>query len=208
MALFRILEGGGDHHALAGGKPVRLHDDRHAVIAHIGLGRLRIGEAAVGGGGNAELGAEILGEGLRAFELRGGLARSEGLDAGRRQIVDEAGDEGRFRPDHDEIDLHHPAEIDHRSMIRHVEHHIGAVLRGAGIAGSDEKLVAERARREAAGQSMFPSAGPDEKNVHGKASLMTPALLTIPAPFAYPEIAWPRLSRAGAAKCIGDSLPL
>ena len=107
------------------------------------------------------------------------------------QIVDEARDEGRFRPDHDEVDLHHPAEIDHRRMVGHVEHHIGAVLRRAGIAGGDEKLVAERARREAPGQSMLPSAGTDEKDVHGKASVMTPALLTIPAPFAYPEIAWP-----------------
>ena len=153
--------------ALAGRQAVGLDDDGHAIAADIGFRRLRIGEAPVGGGRDAELGAEILGEGLGAFELRGCLAGAEGLDAGSFQIVHETRDEGRLRPDHDEIDRHRPAEIDHGAMVRHVQHHIGAVPRRAGIAGSDEEPVAERARREAARQSMLPSAGTDEKNVHG-----------------------------------------
>ena len=117
---------------------------------------MRIGEAAIGGGGDAEFGAEILREGLRAFELRRlPCSGPKALMPAALEIVDEARDEGRFGPDHHEVDRHGAAEVDHGAMIRHVEHHIRAVLRGAWIAGGDEEPVAERARRKAPGQSMF-----------------------------------------------------
>ena len=44
---------------------------------------------------------------VKAFEpssRAAALRRAEGLDAGRREVVDEAGDERRLRSDHDEVD--------------------------------------------------------------------------------------------------------
>ena len=70
----------------------------------------RLGEALIGGGRDAVRAAKILGEALRAFEPRRGAARAEGLDAGRFEIVDDAGAERRLRPDDDEIDGVRPAE--------------------------------------------------------------------------------------------------
>ena len=60
----------GDHHALAGGKAIRLDHHRRALLAHV---RERIGggvEALIRTGRNVEIAAEILGETLGAFELR------------------------------------------------------------------------------------------------------------------------------------------
>ena len=95
---------GGDGDALAGGEPVRLHHDGEVVLHHIGARSVAVGEAAVVGGRDAGLAAEILGEALGAFELRRRFRRAEGADAGGRKIVDEAGDERRLRPDDDEVD--------------------------------------------------------------------------------------------------------
>ena len=78
-----------DHHALAGREAVGLHHDRQLLPLEVGLGCPHVVEAAVGGGRNAELAAQILGEPLRPFEPRCRLARPEALDAGGRQIIDE-----------------------------------------------------------------------------------------------------------------------
>ena len=78
-------------HALAGGEPVGLDDDRRALLAHIGLGGRGGGEALIGGGRDVVRPAQVLGEALGAFELRRRLARPERLDAGGGEIVDDAG---------------------------------------------------------------------------------------------------------------------
>ena len=70
----RLVERHRDDDALAGGKPVGLDDDRRALRADIAFRRRGIVEALVGGGRNVVVAAQILGEALRAFELRGGLA--------------------------------------------------------------------------------------------------------------------------------------
>ena len=77
---------------------------------HVGLGRRRIGEAGVGSGRNAGPRAEILGEALRAFELRRLPRRAEHLDALRFEIVGEARDQRRLRADDHEVDPVLPAE--------------------------------------------------------------------------------------------------
>ncbi len=59
-----------DDHALPGGEPVRLDDDRRALRPHIGQRRLQRLETRIGGGRHAGLVADALGEGLRALELR------------------------------------------------------------------------------------------------------------------------------------------
>ena len=72
---------------------------------HVSLGRGRIGEAGIGSCRNAGPRAEILGEALRAFELRRRLRRPEHLDALRFEIVGEACDQRRLRADDHKADL-------------------------------------------------------------------------------------------------------
>ena len=93
----------GDRDAFAGSQAVGLDDDRNRLPVEIGERGSLVLEAAVGGGRDAELGAEVLGEALGAFELGRGLGRAERLDAGSGQIVGEAGHQRRLRPDHDEV---------------------------------------------------------------------------------------------------------
>ena len=157
-----------DDDAFAGGEPVGLHHDRRAFLAHIvfrGGGAL---ESFVGGGRNLVGLAQVLGEALGAFQPRRPFGRAEGLDAGRFQIVDNAGAERRLRPDHDEVDLVRLGESDHRRMVGGIERHAFGLARDAGIAGRAIELVGERARRHFPGQRVLAPAGTEDEDVHGR----------------------------------------
>jgi len=67
---------------LPGGEPVGFDDDRGALGSDVGLRRGGIAKPAIGGGGHAFPGAQILHETLRAFERGGGRTRPEGGDPG------------------------------------------------------------------------------------------------------------------------------
>ncbi len=111
----------GDDDALAGGEPVRLDHDRQFLRRQIGLGRRRVAKTAIGAGRNGKLAAQILGEALRAFELRRRFRGAEDLEPGGKQIVGKSRDERRLRSDHDKIDILVPAKPDHRLMIGAIE---------------------------------------------------------------------------------------
>ena len=87
-SVLRLIQGLRHHDALAGGEPIGLHNDGRTGLRQIGEGGILIGEPGEGGGGDAAFRAQILGESLRAFELRRGLGGSEGTDTGRLEIVD------------------------------------------------------------------------------------------------------------------------
>ena len=84
--------------------------------------------------------AKILGKGLGAFEPCGRLARTEGLDPFRRQMIDDA--------------------------IGHIEHDGLPQAGHAGIARRNEKRCEQRTLRKRDGDGMFASAGTEKKNVH------------------------------------------
>ena len=168
---FGLGDGLGHHHAFAGGKPVGLDHDRRAFFAHVILGCACALEALISGGRNLVGLAQVLGEALGAFQPRRPFARTEGLDAGGFEIVDDAGAERHFRSDHDEIDLVCLAERDHRPVVGDIERHAFGLLRDAGIAGRAIELVGERARRHLPGQRMLASAGTEDEDVHGRGAL-------------------------------------
>ena len=112
------------------------------------------------------LGADRLGEAFGAFELRGGRARPERLDAGGGERVDEARDQRRFRPDHHEVDGVLAAERDHRVMVGGIERDAFGLPRDAGIARRAPQLCHQRRGRDLPGQRVFAPAGAEKKNVH------------------------------------------
>ena len=160
----------GDDHALAGRQAVGLDDDRQLLRRQIGLGGARIGEAAIGAGGNGELAAQVLGEALRALELRRRLGWAKYLDPGGRQVVDEAGHQRRLGPHHDEADPVVGAEPDDGGVVGHVERHAAGDLGNAGVARRAIELGQQRARRQGPGQRVLTAAGTDEENVHQRRS--------------------------------------
>ena len=130
-----VVECHGHGYALAGGKPVRLDDDRCALLALIGLGRGGIGEPLVGAGRNIVAGAKVLGEPLGALQLRGRRRGSEDGKAGVAQTVRKTRHQRRLRADDDEPDVLTTAEVDDGGMIVGVEGHKFRMLGDARVAG-------------------------------------------------------------------------
>ena len=110
--------------------------------------------------------AKILGKGLGAFEPGGRLARTEGLDPFRRQMINDAIDKRRLWANHDEINCHDLAKAGNRGMIGHIEHDGLPQVGHAGIARRNEKRCEQRTLRKRDGDGMFASAGTEKKNVH------------------------------------------
>ena len=141
----------GDDHAFAGGKPVGLDDDRQGLRGEVGLGGARIVEAAVGGGRDGELAAQVLGEALGAFELRRRLGRAERLDPGRGQIVGDARPPAapRGRRPRSRSRCSRQKRDDSR-VVGHIEGHAVGDLGDAGIARRAVELAEQRAGRRCA----------------------------------------------------------
>ena len=152
--------------AFSGGEPVGLDDDRSALFADVGLRLIRVGEVFVRRGRNMIRAAQRLGEFLRAFQLARGLCRSECLEAGRVEIVDDARRDRRIRTDHDEIHRVTPAEIDHRGMVGDIERHAFGFPRDAGIARRAPELCHQRGSCDLPGQGVFAAAGTEQKYLH------------------------------------------
>ena len=155
-----------DDHALAGGKPVRFHDHRQAMLAYIGDCRGRGVEAGIGSGWNIVGLAQVLGKSLGAFEARGGPARSERLDSGGGEIIHNAGAERRLRSDHNEINLAGFGKCAHGGMIGGIERHQLAFLRNTGVARRAVEPLNQRASRNLPRQRVLAPARAENKDIH------------------------------------------
>ena len=174
--------------ALAGGEAVGLDDHRRPLGADIVAGGAGAGEAAIGGRGDAGLGAEVLGEALRALEACRCAARPERRDAGGGEVVDQPRDQRRLRPDDDEVDVPRAAEGDHRAVVGDVEADQLGAFRDAGIARRGIEPGEPRRLRELPGKRMLPSARADEEDVHAKSHPAGHG--RIPSGTADPPIQW------------------
>ena len=102
--------------------------------ADIGLGGGIVLKALVGCCRDGIGAAKILGETLGPFELRGGTAWPECLDAGGLKIVDDTRTKRRFGSDHDQVDSALAAKSDDGGMVGQIERYALRLLRNAGIA--------------------------------------------------------------------------
>ena len=112
---------------------------------------------------NAVANHEILREILRAFELRGGLGRSEDAQSAGAEGVDDTRCQRRFRADQGEVHFLLLGEIGKRADVGD-----GQVLQflfvcGAGIAGRDVDDLDARRLGQSPGQRMFAAAGADDE---------------------------------------------
>ncbi len=162
----RFLPGFGDDHALAGGQAIGLDHHRQGEIVERGDRAILAGDTDVAGGRDVGALAQILGEALGAFQLRRLLVGTEHGDAHGAEVIGQAVDQRRFRPDHHQRDRMAGAEIQHRAMIRRVEVDQRGMLGYAGVARRRIK------RREAwrlcqlPRQRMFAAAAAKQKDVH------------------------------------------
>ena len=159
-------EGRGDGHALAGGEAVGLDDDGRALGRDVGAGGVGVGEGLARGGRRAAGGADLLGEGLGAFEPRRLAARAEGGDAGGAQDVGDALGERRLGADHHEVDGVLAHEGEDLVAVEDVEGDAGRLLGDAGVAGGAPEPVALRVLREGPGQGVLAAAAAEDEDVH------------------------------------------
>ena len=157
-----------DGHALAGGEPVRLDDDRRAMLMHIVDRRHELVECPVRGRRNVVARHELLREVLRPLDLRGGLARAERLDARFGERVDDAVDERHLGADEHPVIVVVAHKIDERGLIRRRELQCADALAEfhARVAGRDRDLFDAAAAQQRVGDRMFARAGTDDQNLH------------------------------------------
>ena len=154
------------HDPLAGSEAIRLDDDRSALTADILFRLGRIVEALIGGGGNVEFSAEILGETLRPFQLRGIGGRPESGNASCLQRIDKAVHQRLFRPDNDEADLLVATEGNGRVIVIDIKADEGGEVANPGIARRAKERVAMQRPGQLPGQRMLAPARSDEEYVH------------------------------------------
>ena len=157
---------GGHRDPLAGGQAVGLDHDRDAGLADEAPGGPGVHEAAVLGGRHAVLGAEVLHETLGAFEHGRRGARAEGLDAFVAQAVDQAGDQRRFGPDHDEVDGVALGEGNLALDVFGADRHAVRFLGDPGVAGGAKKSLAQRRGGDLPAQGVLAPAAPDNQDLH------------------------------------------
>ena len=163
----RLVERHGDGHALAGGKPVRLDDDRGALGLDIGPGGGGVGEASIGAGRDVVLGAQVLGEALGALEPGGGRGAEDG-DAVGAQHVGKAGDQRRLGADDDEGHAVLLAEGRDGGVVLDVEGNQRRAFGDARIAGCGVERVEKGGLREFPGKGVLASARSDQQNLHAR----------------------------------------
>ena len=122
-----LLDGGGDDNTLAGGQAVGLDDDGSTSLRVYRPGAaLGIGEGGVAGCRYGVAAAEILGEGLRAFEPGRSRGWAERADTGLGQPVDEAEHQRQFGTDDDEAYVLAPRQRHDAVQVVHGHRHAAA----------------------------------------------------------------------------------
>ena len=162
-----LLPGVADDHALPGGQPVRLDDQRLlAAVLDPLLGGAGGGEDLERRRRDAGPFHQALGVRLAALQFRRRGAGAERGDAGLPQPVRQAGDQRDLRPDHHQVRLL-PLRQFHET--RHVVgfdervHDVRLALR-AGVAGGADDAAHPRAAGQLPAQRVLPPAVADHQH--------------------------------------------
>ena len=130
--------------ALASGKAVGLHDQRSALLAHVGESRCLIGKRAVGGRRDVRTLHELLGEQLGALHLGTLGTRAKARDTRRADGVGNASHERSLGANHHESASMALGKRRHGRRIAIVENHVLAAARGAAVTRRDVELAGAR----------------------------------------------------------------
>ena len=111
---------------------------------------------------------EILGEGLRAFELRRGLRGPKQRSPAASNVSHEADDQRRLGADDGQVDLFPLREGEQGGDVVGGDVDVGRVRLEprAGVARRDEDLRHARRLRDLPGQCVFATAGTDDQDFH------------------------------------------
>ena len=142
--LLGLLKLGRHDNALARGKTVGLHDQRGALLAHIGKRRSLIGKRAVGSRRDARTLHELLGEQLGALHLGALGTRAKAGNARRTHGVGHARHERSLGANHHESASVALGKRRHGRRVAIVENNVLATARGAAVTRRDVELAGAR----------------------------------------------------------------
>ena len=131
---FGFGHGHGDGDAFARCQPIGLDHHRRAKAGEGGHGAGMIGNPFIPARGNLRAGAEVLGEALRAFQLRRQLAGAEHGHTRTAQRIGQAVNQRCFGADDHQPDALRLAKGQHGGMIGHIQRGQLGVLRYPRIA--------------------------------------------------------------------------
>ena len=130
--------------ALAGGQAVSLHDQRSALLAHIGKSRSLVSKRAIGGRRDAGALHELLGEQLGALHLGTLGTRAKARDTRPADGIGHARHERSLGANHHESASVALRKRRHGRRIAVVENHVLAAARGAAVTRRDVELAGAR----------------------------------------------------------------
>ena len=158
----RLIQSRRHDNTLARCQSIRLDNNRSACAANILLRRASVGEAGKRCRRNIGHLTKFFGECFRSLEPRRFFRGSKRRNACCFEIVHNPGDQRCLRTNNHKADMFLSAEGDDVLMISNVQRHICAVLRRAGIARCDKKMIEQRALGQFPGQGVFTSARTDQ----------------------------------------------
>ena len=153
----------GDDNALACRKAIRLDDDGSALLTDVGACGFCRGKDLIARRRDSILFHEILGEGLRALDLRCVRARAKGTNARRLELIHQPIHQRHLGADDDQSDIF---LLDKAQDLRMIVKCNRRRRVHAGIAGDGVNLLRLRAFREFPIQSVLAPARADDKNIH------------------------------------------
>jgi hypothetical protein len=159
----RFSQAQGDDDALASGQPIRLDDDRRALLVDVGVRSRSLGEAGKARGRNVVPDHEALGEVLRTLELSGLPGRPENLQAASAKKVDDARRKRRFRADDRQLDFLSGGKIGECFRVAEIDVFEFTLTRRAGVSRGDEDLLQPRSFCQTPGQCVFATAGTNDQ---------------------------------------------
>ena len=153
-------------HALASRQPIRLDDDRHVFAGfEVFAGPCRRPKLAEHGRRNVATMEDLLAVRLAALDLSGPLRGAEDPLAGRRELIDDAGNESCLRTDDREIDTAAASHLEQPGDVSRRDGHVFGDCCGAGVARRHKHLRAVLGQFP--GDGMLPAATSHDKNAAG-----------------------------------------
>ena len=161
-----VLDALADEDALPRREPGRLDHDRRTERADGEERAVECGVRFGARGGHAGVAHQLLREGLRRFDARGGARRAEDGELLEAECIHESGGERRLGPNDREVGTLAQREIEERAGVRRLHRGAAAELRQPRVARGGDDVEGRMTPRERPGEGVLAPAAADQQHLH------------------------------------------
>ena len=158
-----------DDDTLAGSQTVGFDDDGGALLLNVFDRGSGVRKAAVSSSWNIAPHEKGFGEGLRALQLRSGAGRPKTAQAGLGELVDESGNQRRFRANDGQVDAGPDRKFQQTVEVLSADVNVGraSLQRRPRIAGGDKNFLHFWRLGCFPGERVFAPATANDHDFHG-----------------------------------------